>query len=295
MTRNTSHNLPLYGACVFFAIMALSVKVLTHTLPAIEVTFYRSFLCLLVMLPFAACDLTTYKFHRGLWGPLLLRSLAGGLAMIAYFQAISRLPLATAVLLNYTSPLWAALFAWVALGEALSAGVVLAYPLALTGVLLVVGGPGASSDLGAILLGLGSAVLAGAAYTALRGLRGTPASLVVCGLCLVTSLLTAPHALASYQAPTHHEWAGLWVCAVSSALAQYLLTLGFRTCKAASASTVGLATVAISGLLSAAVLGEHLDLRQWTGIAVLLWATSQIGKRSLLARTLRGWRVALLR
>lgn len=291
---------PLYASCLFFAVMALCVKLLTepgeqaaalfgdHSLPPLQVTFFRSSLCLLLMLPLLVRDLRTYPLTRDKFKPLLLRSLAGGLAMVAYFQAIASLPLATAVLLNYTSPIWASLFAWLFLSETLSAGIVLAYPLALTGVLLVVGSPSVGDATG-VVLGLASAVMAGAAYTALRGLRGTPPSIVVTGLCLITSLVTGPLCYSNYQAPTSGEWGLLWLLAASSAIAQVLLTLGYRVSSTASASTVGLATVAVSGLLSAVVLGDQLDLPQWLGMGVLLWATSQVGKRSLLARTARGW------
>lgn len=292
----------LYGACLFFAAMALTVKLLTqvgHEMPTMQVAFFRSFLCLILVLPFALNDLKKKPLSAEMAGPMLLRSLAGGLAMIAYFQAIAGLPLATAVLLNYTSPLWAGLFAWLYLNESLSRGVLLAYPLAFTGVLMVVGGPDGAQDLLAIGLGLISAVLAGAAYTALRGLRGTPPSLVVLGLCLVTSVITAPFCYLEFQAPTAAQWGMLWFCAAASAAAQTLLTLGYRSSKTASASTVGLATVAVSGLLSTLVLGETMSLFQWLGIALLLWSTSQTGRRSLLSRIMRtgliAWRRPALR
>lgn len=285
----------LFASCFFFATMALSVKLCTQSdgllgstpLPAIQVAFFRSTLCLLLMAPFLLRDLKSHATIRVLLKPLLLRSLAGGLAMIFYFQAIARLPLATAVLLNYTSPLWAALFAFIFLGEALSSALYLAYPLALGGVFMVVGGPGVSHDPVAVGLGLSSAVMAGAAYTALRGLRGTPPSLVVTGLCLITSLLTAPGCLLHYVPPTHAGWGMLWTCSLSSAIAQVLMTLGYRTSTTAAASTMGLATVAISGVLSCIFLGEILQPHQWLGIALILWATSQTARRSTLDRMVR--------
>ncbi|MBT9585088.1 EamA family transporter [bacterium] len=298
--KDPNGNGTLYGACIFFATMALSVKLCTqpsallgeHHMSPLQVAFFRSFLCLLLMAPLLVRDLKSHPIRATMVKPLLLRSLAGGLAMVFYFQAIARLPLATAVLLNYTSPLWAGLFAFLYLGEALSVGLVLAYPLALTGVLMVLGGPGCYDDLGGVGLALASAVMAGAAYTALRGVAGTPPSIVVSGLCLITSLCTAPACYLNYVPPTQIEWGILWTCALSSAAAQILMTLGYRTSSAAAASTVGLATVAVSGLLSCLILGETLHLKQWTGIAILLWATSQTGRRSLLTRWMRALNVS---
>lgn len=285
----------LYASCFFFAGMALSVKLCTqpsallgdHHISSLQVVFFRSFLCLLLMAPLLMRDLKNFPLKLNMLKPMLLRSLAGGVAMIFYFSAISRLPLATAVLLNYTSPLWAGIFAYIFLSEALSVGLVLAYPLALTGVLMVVGGPGVSDDLGAVGLALGSAVMAGAAYTALRGLRGVPSSLVVSGLCLVTSVFTAPACYLNYVPPTSTEWALLWTCALASAGAQILMTIGYRYSSTAAASTVSLATVAVTGLMSCVFLGEVLNVTQWVGIGLLLWATSQTGRRSVLAKVVR--------
>lgn len=264
--------------------MALCVKLLTggeHDLPSIQVAFFRSFLCLLLMVP----SLMMERQLASAWSrPLLMRSLAGGLAMIAYFQAIDRLSLANAVMLNYTSPLWASLFAWLLLNERLSPAVLLAYPLALSGIIMVVGAPGAVTDPAGFLLALLSAVLAGAAYTALRGLRHSSPTVVVGALCALTSLLTAPMCWACYQAPTLMEWVLLWTCAGASFAAQFLLTLGYRWSTTASASTVGMATVGTTWVLAWLVLGESLSAHQISGVLLLLVATSQTSPHSFLGR-----------
>ena len=277
---------PLYLACVFFSLMALCVKLLTgdgHDLPVMQVAFFRSFLCLALIAPVLPA-----AFRSGAPCPqaLLLRGLSGGLAMICYFHAIDRLTLSCAVLLNYTSPLWAALFAFLSLRERISLGFVMAVPAALTGIAVVVGAPGMPDDPGAYLLGLGSAVLAAGAYTALRGLRKSSPALVVAALAGVTCLLTGPFCYQTYVAPTGIQWALLWSCAACSALAQWFMTLGYRWSSTAAASTVGMATVATTSVLSLLLLGEPLSTQQLLGVTMLLWATLQAAPNTLLERAL---------
>ncbi len=275
---------PLYLACVFFSLMALCVKALTHDLPVMQVAFFRSFLCLALIAPVIPAALRAAG--PGCGQGLLLRGVTGGLAMICYFHAIDRLTLSCAVLLNYTSPLWAALFALFFLRERVTPAFVLAFPLALTGVAVVVGSPGLPDDPGAYVLGLASAVLAAGAYTALRGLRKSPPVLVVASLAGVTCLLTGFFCWRTYVAPTGVQWALLWSCAACSALAQWFMTVGYRWSSTAAASTVGMATVATTSILSLVLLGESLSTQQLLGVAMLLCATLQAAPNTLLERAL---------
>ena len=141
-------------------------------------------------------------------------------------------------------------------------------------------------DPGAYVLGLGSAVLAAAAYTALRGLRKAPPAMVVAALAGVTCVLTGAFCWQEYVPPSGLQWVLLWSCAACSALAQWLLTLGYRWSSTASASSVGMATVATTSVLSLVLLGEPLSAQQLLGVAMILWATFQAAPNTLLDRVL---------
>jgi len=101
-----------------FAMMATCVRIASTELPQSEVVFFRNFIGLLLLIPFAIRQKLSLKTnHLSLH---LFRAGAGLTAMYLYFYTIAHLPLADAVLLNYTSPLFVSLFAVFLLKEALT-------------------------------------------------------------------------------------------------------------------------------------------------------------------------------
>ena len=95
----------MVAAALLFAGVGVCVRILSTSLPNEMVVFFRSFFGLVALLPLA--------WHRGLGslktrrlGGHLGRGLAGVAAMYCYFYAVAQMPLAEAVLLNYTTPLF---------------------------------------------------------------------------------------------------------------------------------------------------------------------------------------------
>ena len=99
---------------------------------------------------------------------LVLRGLFGGAAVLCYFLTIEHLPVGIATLLNYTAPVFTAVWAALLLREPLDASAVGALALATCGVVLVSLGTSRNAPVGAsywLMVGAISAVLSGAALT----------------------------------------------------------------------------------------------------------------------------------
>lgn len=75
----------------------------------------------------------TLRGSRTLW----VRSLTGSISMLLTFYALTHLPVATAVTLSNTMPLWVTLLAWPLLGQRPTVGVLLALLSGTVGVYLV--------------------------------------------------------------------------------------------------------------------------------------------------------------
>ncbi len=98
----------MVGATLLFAAMGVCVKVASQHYGAGEIVFYRGVVGALVMAAMARWRggrLATAVPLAHAW-----RSLTGVLALFLWFYAIAHLPLATAMTLNYTSPVWMAMF-----------------------------------------------------------------------------------------------------------------------------------------------------------------------------------------
>ena len=160
----------LIGAALVFALMALATKVACARLPGPQVAFVR------FVIGLGACAIAGLRVPmraRNKVG-LLLRGAYGGAAVLFYFIAIAHLPVGIATLLNYTAPVFTAIYAAVFLGEAITRGTLFALALTSVGVALVIGGtaPAGSLALGPWqLIGLLSAMLSGAAVATIREVR----------------------------------------------------------------------------------------------------------------------------
>ncbi|HEX5673904.1 MAG TPA: EamA family transporter, partial [Azonexus sp.] len=95
-------------ASLLFACMGVCVKLAAATHSAVEITFYRSFISLLIM--FVLVRLRGVRLATPHWRWQISRGVVGFAALFAYFYAIILLPLATAVTLNYTSAIFLAIY-----------------------------------------------------------------------------------------------------------------------------------------------------------------------------------------
>ena len=121
-----------------FAAMALFTRIATRNLPGEEVAFLRFVLMLAPFLFLPRLARQAVTFER--LDLLLYRGLFGGVAVLLYFLAIEHVPVGTATLLNYSSPIWSVLFAALFLGERVRPVVLLPAPSPSAASPLVTGG-----------------------------------------------------------------------------------------------------------------------------------------------------------
>lgn len=262
----------LVVSAISFAAMAFATKIATRTLPATEVTFMRF---LVMLAPFA---IAPRLVRRALvWQRvdlLVYRGLFGGVAVLLYFLAIAHIPVGTATLLNYSSPLWSVLFAALFLGERTRPVLLLPFAVAIGGMLLVTGvlTGGTLSAFGLWeAVGFGSSVLSGAAVAAIRAARRTEGSWAIYGsFTLFGLLVAAPFALSGFRAPNRVEWMLLLVVGTSSVAAQLTMTYAYRWATNLQAGVILQLTVVISMALGALFLGETLGPTKLLGAALTL-------------------------
>jgi drug/metabolite transporter (DMT)-like permease len=194
---------------------------------------------------------------------LLYRGLFGGVAVLCYFLAIEHVSVGLATLLNYTSPVFAVLFASLFIGEPVRGRVLPALAAALVGVSLVVrasAGPDSLRVVGPwVAVGLLSATLSGAALTAIRMARRTEGSWAVYtsfnGLGLA---VTAPLAVLGWRMPGPAATAALLGVGAASMAAQLLMTYAYRWVDNLRAGVVSQLAVFVAMVLGALLLGDRV-------------------------------------
>jgi drug/metabolite transporter (DMT)-like permease len=262
-----------------FGLMAFGAKLLSPRIPGAQVAFARF---AAGMIPFLLVpSLRRAARNVGRRDLVLIRGLFGGTAVLLYFLAIEHIPVGVATLLNYTSPIWAGLFAAAFLGERLRPATWIPLVAAILGVTLVVSAhapPGRLFLFGPWeLAGVSSAALGGAALVATRAARRTESSWAIFASFTFFGLLVcAPFALRSWRPPDAKEWALLAGVAVISIAAQLLMTFSFRWLDNVTAGVLQQIAVVVSMGLGAAVLGERLTAGSVAGTLLTLAAVAAV-------------------
>lgn len=259
----------LVGSSAFFAMMAFAAKLAAVRLPGSEVAMIRFAIGSIPFLIVPRLWKKAFTYHR--LDLLLYRGIFGGIAVLFYFTALSHIPVGIATLLNYTSPIFSGVFAAMFAGEPIRPRAVIPLAIAFGGVFLVVRASSSGGDFpigGWALLGLCSAILSGAAVTAIRMARRTESSMAVYASFSIFGLLaTAPFGIANWKSPTNHEWMALLAVGLCSIIAQLLMTSAYRWIETLSAGVVSQLTVVISMIMGAVWLQERLSPQALIGSA----------------------------
>jgi drug/metabolite transporter (DMT)-like permease len=258
-------------AGVLFAAMGVFAKWGAAHFTSAELVFYRSlfgFVSLGLLARVRGWPLATPH-----WRLHLTRGVAGVVSLGLYFHCIAKLPLATAVTLNYTSPLFLALFTTVLLHERFHRPLVAAIGLSFAGVILLLEPTLREDQVRDGLLGLASGLLAAVAYLNVKqlGATGEPGWRVVYWFTVVSMVVSLAWVAATGFSPLTGPGAGLLVgLGVTATIAQYAMTLAYHKGHTLVVGAFAYSTVVFSALFGIVLWGEALGGIAWTGIAMIL-------------------------
>ena len=257
-------------ASFLFACMGVCVKFAAVTHSAVEITFYRSFISLILM--FGLVRLRNVSLVTPHWRWQISRGVVGFSALFAYFYAITLLPLATAVTLNYTSAIFLAIYLALA-GMRMQAGILGALVVGLIGVVFLLKPTLHADQLIGGLIGLGSGVLAGMAYFSVRelGARGEPETRTVFYFSLVSSVCAGVWLVFS-ELHTVDFKSGLLLLGVASfaTVAQLAMTRAYTRGRTMMSAALAYSTVIFSSLFGALFWGEVLDASAGFAIGLII-------------------------
>lgn len=258
-------------AGLLFALMGVFVKLGARHFSAAELVFYRSLIGLVVIGAIVRAQrlsLATPHLRMHLW-----RGLSGFFALMLFFYAISTLPLAAAITLNYTSPLFLALLLATVGRQKPSVGLLFALAVGFFGVVLLLDPRFDGTDLLPRLMGLGSGLLAGVAYLNVRqlGQAGEPEWRVVFYFTLVCTLGAALWMLAhTFHPPTLHTAPLLFGLGITATLAQLAMTRAYRLGHPLVVGSLAYITVVFASLFGILLWQEVQSPQSWLAIALIV-------------------------
>lgn len=262
----------MLASCLLFACMGVCVKFGAGSLATADIVFWRGAVSVAMMSVLARQQ--GIRLRTPHWRVHVSRSLSGSVALSCYFFAIATLPLATAVTLNYTSPLWVAVLLAAIFGERLRRAGILAMLCGFAGVVLLLR-PSLDSGqwLGAVA-GLGSGAVASIAYLSVHelGRLGEPVVRTVFWFSLVTTLFGILGSLpeGGLHWPDGEQLAWLLGVGVFGGLAQLAMTRSYSYGHALVSANFSYTTVIFASLFGLLFWQETIALGSWFGIVLII-------------------------
>lgn len=266
-----------------FACMGVFVKLGAQYFSSTELVFYRSLLG--VWITFGVIRYQRLPIITPHWRIHCWRGVSGLISLLLFFYCLTRLPLATAISLNYTWPLFVALFSTLILKEQIHWTLIGSILIGFVGVILLLQPDLTEQALPMVnVMGVVSGFFAGIAYINVKqlGLLGESEWRVVFYFTLISTLVTGIWLLFTHMNPvTEHGLMVLLGMGVTATLAQLAMTRAYHTGVTLVVTALGYSTVLFSSLIGVWYWNEALSSIAWSGIVLIVLGGSTSGILSL--------------
>ena len=269
--------LTLIGSAFAFSLMTVCVKQVGGRIPVAELVFFRSVFSLCITkIMISKAGIYTWGQNKKL---LLARGLIGTGALFCVFKAIESLPLAAATIIQYTYPIFAALFAWLLINEKTKRRIFVAIFLGWIGIQIVVKPLWVKTldnqlAILSIIIALSGALLTALAYITVRRLSKKENQLVIVFYFPLVSIpITLPFMIEHAVLPSSSEWAYILGIGVFTQLGQLFITNGLSRMPAGYAGAINYTQVLFATLWGVVIFSEPLNIYILVGAAFILSAT----------------------
>jgi len=248
--------------------MNIGVKYLEN-IPAYEIVFFRALVSLVV------CYFLILKAGLSPWGNnkklLILRGLFGTAALIMYFYTLQNMPLASAVTIQYLSPIFTIIIAGIMLKEPPRAIQWLFFIISFAGVVMVKGFDPRIS-IPELIIGITAAVCSAMAYNFIRKLKDFDHPLVVVFYFpMVTVPIVGIYTAFHWVNPDLTEWVILILIGLATTVAQIFMTKGYQLEKAANVSNYNYLGTVYAIAIGFFMFSETINLLGYLGIFLILF------------------------
>jgi len=250
----------MFLSTLAFFLANICVKQVAH-IPAMETVFFR---CTIASV---FCFIGLHRAKADWKGTnhtqLLLRGVFGTTALFLFFITLQNIPLASAMTIQYLSPIFTTVIAIFFLRESVPKLQWLFYALAFSGVLLIERSDARISPF-YLAIGIISAFCSGMAYNLVRSMKGKEHPLtVVLHFQLIGVVVGFISLFFDWRTPAGWDWLYLFLVGVFAQTGQIFLTNALQKERVASVAIVN-----YSGLIYALLAGSILFAEQQSAVSL---------------------------
>jgi drug/metabolite transporter (DMT)-like permease len=251
------------------ALDALIVRFVADTVHPFEIVFFRNLFSLLVLVPFIS-RIGSDLLRSGMWPTHLLRAALKLAALVAYFYAVTLLPLSVAIAIAFTTPLFVSLGSILLLKERARPLRILALAAGFGGIYVILRPESAPNGLGAVLAILAATGLAGVALLMKVSSSREPALRIVWFNLVVTVPLALLLCLPVWSTPSLIDVLLLAVQGAGGLAAQLAFARAMKLADASLLILVDFIRLPIAVALGLYVFGEPLEPEVLVGGGIIL-------------------------
>ena len=258
----------MFLSTLAFSIANVLVKQVSH-IPAMEVVFFRT------IVASAFCIVGLYHAGADWRGSnrtlLLLRGIFGTTALYFFFVTLQHIPLASAMTIQYLSPIFTSIIAIFVLSEKVRSMQWIFYAIAFGGVLLIEQ-IDTRVSLFYLTIGIVSAFCSGVAYNLVRSLRGREHPLtIVLHFQLVGVVVGGISLFFEWRTPIGWDWLFLFLVGVFSQLGQIFLTNALQKERVAGVAIINYSGLVYALLIGSLVFGEAQSAESLAGMLLVVF------------------------
>ncbi len=251
----------MLSAALGFSVMNVLIRMSSTELHPFQIAFFRNLFGLVFMLPWLIrFGYRSFKTRR--IGLFLIRSVLGLISMLCYFWGISVLPLAKAVSLSFTIPLFVTIGASVVLKEEVHLRRWIAVLVGFIGTLIILR-PSVDGDMVASLVVVASSVTMAASVLIIKRLSQTEnTNVIVMYMVLLMTPMSLPVAISVWQWPTFDIWLLVVLMGFMGSFAHLLFTHSLKLSDVSIVMSFDFARLPFIIVMAWLVFDQNVD--RWT-------------------------------
>ncbi len=254
-------------AMVLMAVAAREAGKMLHVFQIMEV---RSLLGIVLILPMVAAAGGVRAIRTRRFGLHVGRNAVHYAAQFLWFLAITMIPIAEVVAIEFTGPVWVALLAVLLLGERMTAARLAAVVLGVVGVVIIVR-PGLDHvEAGQVIALLAAIGFAGSIILVKSLTRTENVVSIIFWMVVIQSVIGAVPAAMVWQTPPAAAWPWVVVIAVCGTYSHFCMAHALRHADATTVVPLDFLRVPLTALAAWLVFAERFDVFTVIGAAVIL-------------------------
>ena len=268
---------------LMFACVTGVIRYLGSDMPAIEGAFIRYAIGTLMIAPIILRNWTGLPERKTLQ-LYISRSLFHGIAVILWFFAMARVPMAEVTALGYVAPIFVTIGAALFLGERLHLRRIIGVVAGFVGAMVIIRPGFEEVNLGQ-LAQLSAAPLFAVSFIIAKKLTASEDPSMIVGLLSVGCTLTLlPGAILQWRAPTAEEIGWLSLCALLATFGHYTLTKAFAAAPITVTQPLSFLQLVWATAMGVMLFSEPIDPFVVLGSVIVITAATYISHREMQAR-----------